>query len=111
MKVVGIPGNEVAPRIAPYVAEHEMTSLEPELAFEPRLALTPGGDGLAAYRALAAGVGAHLAPGGRLLLEIGPTQARAVGDLCRAAGLVDLRTLTDLDGRDRVIAARAANFP
>lgn len=91
----------------PYIAEAEMAALSPEVLHEPRLALTPGGDGLDAYRAIASGARAHLAPAGRLLVEIGPTQAAAVRALFAGAGLTDLRTLPDLDGRDRIVAARA----
>lgn len=91
----------------PYIAEAEWVTLLPEVrAWEPRLALTPGGDGLDAYRRIAAGVGAHLAPGGRLLLEIGPTQAAAVAGLLVRAGLHDIAVQPDLDGRDRVVTAR-----
>ena len=70
----------------PYIAEAEMPGLSPEVRHEPRMALTPGGDGLAAYRAIAAGAPAHLTPGGRVLLEIGPTQGAAVCALLAAAG-------------------------
>lgn len=92
----------------PYIAEDEIPALAPEVRdWEPRMALTPGGDGLAAYRAIAADAAAHLCPHGRILVEIGPTQARAVRGLFLAAGLADLRVLPDLDGRDRVVAARA----
>lgn len=91
----------------PYIAAGEMPGLSPEVRlWEPRLALTPGGDGLAAYRAIAAGALAHLAPGGRLMVEIGPTQAAAVCDIFRAAGLDAPVVHPDLDGRDRVIAVR-----
>jgi release factor glutamine methyltransferase len=92
----------------PYIAAGEMALLDPEVRLhEPHLALTPGGDGLDAYRALARGAPAHLAPGGRVLFEIGPSQGQAVAGLLGAAGLTDIRVLPDLDGRDRVIAARA----
>ena len=92
----------------PYIAAAEMAGLEPDVRdWEPHLALTPGGDGLAAYRALAAGAGAHLAPGGRLMVEIGPAQGTAVADLFRAAGLKDVTVRPDLDGRDRLVTARA----
>ncbi len=91
----------------PYIAEAEMAGLAPEVRdWEPHLALTPGGDGLAAYRAIAAGVGAHLAPGGRLLVEIGATQGRAVAGLLAVPGLEVVRILKDLDGHDRVVEAR-----
>jgi release factor glutamine methyltransferase len=91
----------------PYIAEAEMPGLAPEVRdWEPRVALTPGGDGLDAYRAIAAGAGARLMPGGRLILEIGPTQARAVVALLTAAGFENPDVRRDLDGRDRVVAAR-----
>lgn len=92
----------------PYIAESEMAALAPEVRdWEPRMALTPSGDGLDAYRAIAAGVRKHLAPGGRVLLEIGPSQGQAVAALLEEQGLADLRILTDLDGRDRVVAAKS----
>ncbi|MCE6952845.1 peptide chain release factor N(5)-glutamine methyltransferase [Cereibacter sphaeroides] len=93
----------------PYIAADEMAGLSPEVHdWEPHMALSPGGDGLDAYRAIAAGAPAHLAPQGRLLVEIGPTQGEAVSDLFRQAGLVGATVLRDFDGRDRVVAARAA---
>ena len=90
----------------PYIAPAEMAALAPEVRdWEPEGALTPGGDGLAAYRAIAGGAAARLMPGGRILLEIGPTQAAAVSALLVRAGLAGVRVLQDLDGRDRVVAA------
>ena len=70
------------------------------------MALTPGGDGLDAYRAISAGVMGRLAIGGRLLVEIGPTQADRVAGLFAAAGLADIEVRRDLDGRDRVVLGR-----
>lgn len=92
----------------PYISEAEISGLAPEVRdHEPRSALTPGGDGLAAYRAIAAGAGRVLAPGGRLLLEIGPTQAGAVGAILNRCGFRVAAPMPDLDGRDRVLAAMA----
>ncbi|WP_151717508.1 peptide chain release factor N(5)-glutamine methyltransferase [Gemmobacter serpentinus] len=96
----------------PYIAADEMADLSPDvLQWEPHLALTPGGDGLDPYRAIAAGADAHLAPGGRLMVEIGPTQGPAVQALFVAAGLEAVQVLPDMDGRDRVVAAHAAAEP
>lgn len=92
----------------PYIAEGEMADLAPEVLREPRHALTPGGDGLDAYRAIARGAPARLMPQGRLIVEIGPTQGQAVAALFAAQGLQEIRILPDLDGRDRVVAARRA---
>jgi release factor glutamine methyltransferase len=90
----------------PYIAADEMPGLAPEVRdWEPHLALSPGGDGLDAYRTIARGAGSRLMPGGRLLVEIGPTQGAAVAGLFAAAGLAEVRVLPDMDGRDRVVAA------
>ena len=90
----------------PYIAAGEMAGLADEVRrHEPALALTDGGDGLGAYRAIAAQVAAHLEPGGRLLVEIGPTQAAAVCAILSTAGLSEIGVVQDLDGRDRVVCA------
>lgn len=92
----------------PYIALSEMKSLSDEVRrHEPEIALTDGGDGLGAYRLIAAGLGAHLAPKGRVIVEIGPTQGPAVCAILADAGLSDVRILPDLDGRDRVVCGRA----
>lgn len=96
----------------PYIAADEMPHLSPDvLQWEPHAALTPGGDGLDAYRKIAAQAPARLMPTGRLLLEIGPTQSAAVTALLAAQGLINIRTLADLDGRDRVICAQKSQDP
>ncbi len=96
----------------PYIALNEIPYLSPEVRlWEPRLALTDGGDGLDAYRAIVEGVHAALRPGGRLVVEIGPTQAYEVMDLFRMAGLRGITVVQDLDGRDRVVAGRADPRP
>ena len=96
----------------PYIAEAEMPALSREVHdWEPHLALTPGGDGLTVYRAIVAGAPARLMAGGRLLVEIGPTQAAAVSSLMAQAGLVAIRVLPDWDGRDRVVLAEKPADP
>jgi release factor glutamine methyltransferase len=103
----------------PYIAAGEMAGLSPEVRLhEPLAALSPdagpGGDGLGAYRRIAAGIGAGigagvgalLAPGGRLLLEIGPRQALDVSRILTGAGLSVTAVLLDMDGRDRVVSAK-----
>lgn len=90
----------------PYIAADEMPLLSPEVRLhEPHLALTPGGDGLDAYRTIVKGAAAHLTEGGRILLEIGPTQGLAVSGLLADQGFAAIRVLADLDGRPRVVAA------
>lgn len=96
----------------PYIAADEMARLQPEVRdWEPHLALSPGGDGLDAYRAIAAGAGARLMAGGRIALEIGPTQADAVAALLTAQGFDRPEVRQDLDGRDRVVLATKPGDP
>lgn len=91
----------------PYIAADEMAGLAPEVRdWEPRGALTDEADGLSAYRAIAAGAGARLAPGGRLIVETGSGQGAPVAALFRAAGLDSVATHADLEGRQRAVSAR-----
>lgn len=89
----------------PYVTEAEYAGLAPEITdWEPRGALTPGGDGLGGYGAILAGLGAHLAPGGRCLVEIGEGQGAAVTALFQAAGLDAVEVHPDINDKPRVVA-------
>ncbi|MBZ0129896.1 MAG: peptide chain release factor N(5)-glutamine methyltransferase [Rhodobacteraceae bacterium] len=91
----------------PYIALPEMAGLAPEvLRWEPMMALTPGPGGLEAYRAIAAGILPYLMPGGRVLLETGPTQADAVAEMFAGERLDPVALHKDMDGRDRVVELR-----
>jgi release factor glutamine methyltransferase len=87
----------------PYIAGRDPHLGQGDLRFEPAAALTDGsGDGLDSIRAIVAGAAAHLNPGGRLLLEHGYDQARAVARLLAEAGLAEIVSLPDLAGVPRV---------
>lgn len=90
----------------PYISVDEMAGLAPELAFEPRMALTDEDDGLTAYSVITRGAPANLHAGGWLMVEIGATQGRAVRQMFTRAGLTDVEIKRDLDGRDRVIVGQ-----
>ncbi len=95
----------------PYLSALEMRSVAPELAqHEPRAALTDEADGLSAYRILSAQAPQFLQPDGRLIAEIGWKQGPDVYALFTAQNWQDVQLLADLDGRDRVISARAPAF-
>jgi release factor glutamine methyltransferase len=93
----------------PYLATGEIAGLAPEVAaYDPKLALDGGPDGLDAYARIAAGAPAVLTEGGRLLVEIGASQAAQVSAMFRAAGLEldrDHAIARDLAGRPRVVMA------
>jgi len=86
----------------PYIAADEWSLTDPELGFEPRVALDGGRDGLNAYRIITQGAPRHLRPGGWLLLEHGFRQGEAVRGLLREAGFGNVATMTDLGGRPRL---------
>ena len=73
--------------------------------WEPRIALTPGGDGLSAYREIASGAPERLLPGGRLIVEIGWRQGASVASIFAQAGFGQVDVLQDLNGHDRVVRA------
>ncbi len=90
----------------PYIAADEMADLSPEVrGYEPLGALTPGGDGLDAYRAIADGSARHLTEGGLLMVEIGPSQPEMVSVILASAGWIVRAIIPDLDQRARVIVA------
>ncbi len=76
------------------------------LAHEPRRALVGGTDGLQALAHLVRAAPAHLAAGGRLLLEHGWDQADAVARLLADAGFADVRSEHDLAGHRRCSGGR-----
>jgi len=87
----------------PYIGTGE--SLPPEVRdHEPAGALYAGADGLDAYRAIVPDLPRLIAPGGVAILEIGHSQAEAVGALAATAGL-GWALRRDLAGRPRAIVA------
>jgi release factor glutamine methyltransferase len=91
----------------PYIARGAIASLDPEVRdFDPRLALDGGADGLDAYRAIAASVPPLLAPGGRLIMELGVGQAPPVTALFEAAKFIVLSIRNDLGGIARALIAK-----
>jgi release factor glutamine methyltransferase len=93
----------------PYVAEEDLAGLQREVReHEPRVALTPGGDGLSVIRRLLTQAPQFLKPGGHLLLEIGFNQHEQVAALIdpRTWALLDIHK--DLQGIPRTVALRLA---
>jgi release factor glutamine methyltransferase len=90
----------------PYVAGDDPHLDRGDLRFEPRVALTPGPDGLALIGRLIESAPEHLAAGGWLLLEHGYDQAADVRALLAGAGFIDVESRPDLAGIERVSGGR-----
>ena len=90
----------------PYITAAAFAALHPEVQrHDPKIALTPGGDGLDAYRIICAQAPDYLTPNGHLMVEIGFDQAAPVEALFQAAGFSDIRMIRDINGKPRVVAA------
>ena len=86
----------------PYIPTKVIGTLSPEVRREPLLALDGGEDGLSFYRRIAAEAGAHLTPGGALVMEIGFDQGASVPALFEQLGEVNV--YQDLSGNARAVS-------
>lgn len=85
----------------PYIAQAELAELQPEVKYEPKLALDGGIDGLAAYRKIIAQTDVLL-PGGLLAFEVGNNQGDSVAQLMQDK-FFNITIKPDLAGIDRVV--------
>lgn len=90
----------------PYVAAGDPHLTSGDLRFEPLGALQAGPDGMDCLHAIALMAPKHLKPAGWLLLEHGFSQGVAVRKALASCGLVEVFTLEDLAGLERVSGAR-----
>ncbi len=90
----------------PYVAADDPHLDAGDCRFEPRKALTPGPDAMAAIRRIANDAVAWLEPGGLLAFEHGCDQGHDSRSLLINLGYGDVCTRQDLEGRDRVTVGR-----
>jgi release factor glutamine methyltransferase len=89
----------------PYIADGEIPSLPVDVrAYEPRIALAAGADGLDVLRRIVAEAPLFLAAGGVLAVEIGADQGEAVRGLFADAGLREIALQRDYAGLDRVVS-------
>jgi release factor glutamine methyltransferase len=87
----------------PYVEPHELGSLPADVRAEPEVALAGG---VEVYRRLFGGALEWLRSGGSVVVEIGERRGAAVSAAAADAGLLQVRVLPDLVGRDRVVVGR-----
>ena len=92
----------------PYVREDEFEALPRDVRLhEPRTALVSGPTGVEVVERLVAAALTALAPGGWLLVEIGPAVvAAAEAAIARQPGLLPEATLKDMAGLPRIVQAR-----
>ena len=90
----------------PYIPTDVMRSLPHEVKdFEPDLALEGGADGLDIFRRLLKAAPYMLRAGGLFACELYEGALDAAAELCRQAGLSDVRIVHDLTDRPRIVRA------
>ncbi len=88
----------------PYIAEHEYATLPPEVLADPKISLTSGGEGMDVIKELVKIAPSYLAPGGRIMFEIGHDQAEKVAALTNSdSRYSSISILKDLANLDRVV--------
>lgn len=91
----------------PYIAIDDPHLARGDLRFEPISALVAGKDGLDAIRKICAAAPQHLRAGGWIGIEHGWQQGAAVRSLLGSAGFAEVKTLHDLEGRERISVGQA----
>jgi len=90
----------------PYIGRREGPTLMREVReHEPEIALYGGEEGYEFYADLITQAGAHLKPGGILVLELGYNSLPAVGPLLDSPTWINVGVTNDLTGIPRVLAA------
>lgn len=104
--LVGMP-LDVLVSNPPYIAEAECDALDPSVgAWEPRMALASGPDGLEHTRRLLDEGRAVVRSEGLIALELDAARAAASAELARDLGWTDIAVHRDLYGRERYLTAR-----
>lgn len=86
----------------PYIPDADIDGLAPELAFEPRIALDGGDDGLDFYRTIVKNFKSSLTDGGFMLFEIGAGQSEDIKKIAEENGFA-ASVGCDLSGHDRTV--------
>ena len=91
----------------PYIPVEEYDELMPEVKkYEPRMALTDGGDGYYFYKKISEESGNYLKNGGYLAFEVGYNQGETVSQLMEKNGFQIIGRIADYGGIERVIIGR-----
>lgn len=91
----------------PYIPTAEIETLQPEVRdFDPRAALDGGVDGLGFYRMLAAQAKPFLKPDGKIMVEFGDGQAKAIRNIFESEKWIVEAVKEDYSHLARILIAR-----
>jgi release factor glutamine methyltransferase len=91
----------------PYIKRSDMKNLQPEIKdWEPLNALDGGEDGLDYYRMIIPEARNYLKEKGYIMVEMGVSQADAIGRIAENAGFTDISLIKDYSGIERILTAK-----
>jgi release factor glutamine methyltransferase len=91
----------------PYIPTLEINTLQPEISYEPRIALDGGRDGLDFYRRIIAESPEYLKEGGYLIMEIGFGQKDRIKNIFQKSENFEIiEVVRDYSSIERVIVAK-----
>jgi release factor glutamine methyltransferase len=101
--------SELAPQLfhcivsnPPYIAKGDPHLVQGDLRFEPKLALTDDADGLAEYQTIFKNISTFIHSNGKVFFEHGLTQGSSIRDLFYNKSFINVQTLRDLSGNERI---------
>ncbi|ADL13720.1 peptide chain release factor N(5)-glutamine methyltransferase [Acetohalobium arabaticum] len=92
----------------PYIADKELQELEPELQYEPEIALKAGENGIDFYRQIISETEQLLTDGGIIGFEVGNQQSKSVYQLLEENNFINLTVIDDYAEVPRVILGEKA---
>ena len=93
----------------PYIRESEWSDLQPEVRYEPRMALVAGERGTEVQERLLTDAASYLIPGGFLIMELGKGQSAAIREQIERMPLYEQpEVVPDEAGIDRIVIVRRA---
>lgn len=101
---IDLPIADIIVSNPPYIKSSDISSLQNEVQYEPKMALDGGEDGLFFYRVINDKWSSKLKDNGILLLEIGNEQGRDIVDALNNFSSVSV--LKDMYGNDRMVVAK-----
>ncbi len=98
-----LPQADIIVSNPPYIKSNELSSLQKEVQFEPKMALDGGIDGLDFYRIINDKWRTRLKKNGRLFLEIGNDQGESIKDAL--ISFINVTVKKDIYSNDRIVIA------
>ena len=102
-----VTGYDIIVSNPPYIPAVEIEALQPEVKYEPHMALDGGKDGLDFYRRIIDKMPCYLRKDGFLIMEMGFNQKNAIKSIFQKSGYFEIvELIKDYNNIDRVIIAK-----